>query len=76
MDNFFELQVFTTHAGALPRPVHVSPLMGQRYLGATLTPLRFEARLGARVDAILPLFAASRRLERSRLVIPCLSNTL
>jgi hypothetical protein len=58
MDNFFESQVFTTHAGALPRPVHVSPLMGQRYLGATLTPFRFEARLGVRVDAMPPLIAA------------------
>ena len=63
MDNLFESQVFTTHAGALPRPVHVSPLLGQRYLGATLTPFRFEARLVIRVDAIPPLFAASRRAE-------------
>ena len=60
IDNLFDSQVFTTHAGALPRPVHVSPLVGQRYLGATLTPFRFEARLGARVDAIPPLFGVKK----------------
>ena len=58
MDSLFEAQASTTQAGGLPRPVQVSPLVGHRYLGATLTPLRFDARLGVRVDAMPPLIAA------------------
>ena len=58
IDSLLAIQASTTQAGALPRPVHVSPLVGHRYLGATLTPLRFDARLGVRVDAMPLLIAA------------------